>query len=231
MSWVSIHNLIVNDDGENISASVTNSENREPNNAAIIGQATADDPETSTVVTTPPKAEPQFLPRFRKLKFGSPELLEERFVGWYRTWGDRCLVMKYGYMENPLCEIIPGRAIGNIQLSQLCVGPTLTEKQQQLGIRSWNDDTKLTNVARSAATAGGRIVVWVELNDEIWITRTELKTLRIGDSNTSFGDTGARSEMARCVRRKRDWYYEAGWTEEADYYFTHFMEVLERPKR
>jgi hypothetical protein len=67
-------------------------------------------------------------------------------------------------LNDPLVEIVPGSAIGNLVLESLPHRESLTDKQNKVAHRFWNERCKVTNVARSASVK--RPIVWVEVSGD-----------------------------------------------------------------
>ncbi|KAL0639148.1 hypothetical protein Q9L58_001834 [Maublancomyces gigas] len=123
--------------------------------------------------------------------------------------------------ENPLIEIVPGgvlgKVIGNMSLSKLTNTETLKEKWEMLELNSWDDDMRITNVAKS-----GSARFWVCINNSIWVTKTNLGNFRIEDGMRPLGRRSAVNLILQCVEEKVNWYRAAGYPDEANQYLNQF---------
>lgn len=182
--------------------------------------------EATSVNNDSPPSKSRFLPRFSDTPKGSQTDIAKRFQGWIRhSRNGRNLLLQYGSEENPLIEIVPGgvlgKVIGNMSLSKLTNIETLKEKWEKwekLGLNSWDDDMRITNVAKS-----GSARFWVCINNSIWVTKTNLEKFRIEDGMRPLGHRSAVNCILQCVKEKVDWYRAAGYPDEADQYLNQFL--------
>lgn len=178
--------------------------------------------EAPLVNNSSPLSKPRFLPRFSDTPKCSQTDITTRFQGWFRHGRNgRNLLLQYGSEQNPLIEIVPGgvleKFIGNMSLSKLTNIKPLKEKWEKLGLNSWDDDMRITNVAKS-----GSARFWVCINNSIWVTKTNLGKLRIEDGMRPLGHRSVVNFILQCVEEKVDWYRAAGYPDEADQYLNQF---------
>lgn len=166
-----------------------------------------------------------FLPCLSETPRRNQTDIATRFQGWFRNGGSgKNILLQYGLKENPLIEIVPGGAIGNLTLSKLINCETLKEKWEKwdrLGPSLWDDDMQITNVAKS-----GSVRLWVCINNSIWVTRTNLENFQIGNG-MKLGKQSAMDCIMECVEDKADWYRATGYPDEADQYLDQFLEFFE----
>jgi hypothetical protein len=121
----------------------------------VQGQPTSTDIPESTNV----QKQPNLLQQFTKSTTGT-KLGVERIRGFFRSAevATNYLVV-YGIPDDPLVEIVPARAIGNLVLELLPERPCLADIQNQVASKTWNHNCELTNVALSASVR--RPTIWV----------------------------------------------------------------------
>ncbi|KAH8154483.1 uncharacterized protein LAJ45_01010 [Morchella importuna] len=150
----------------------------------------------------PPATDPFYLPRLGKTH-ASDIHLYERFVGWYDFWNmHKRIFLKYGYLDNPLYEVINAADIDSDHLPSLCQVPSILHMQSAVRDLCWNEKSRVTNVARGGLN---RLIIWVEINRVVWLPRDWFENLRVEGGGVVGKDNGKRYITA-CTSKKDKWY-------------------------
>ncbi|KAI5848530.1 hypothetical protein DFP73DRAFT_592110 [Morchella snyderi] len=152
----------------------------------------------------PPSTDPLYLPRLGRAQAADIHLYE-RFVGWYDFWNmHKRVFLKYGYLDNPLYEVINAADIDSDHLPSLCQVPSILHMQSAARDLCWSEDSRVTNVARGGVN---RAIIWVEINRSVWLPRDWFENLRMqGASGGVVGRANGAKYIAACTSTKDAWY-------------------------